>query len=261
MSSLRERIFSRVDLESKRVIQFEDLPDLLQSFARSIPFENIDVIYKNYRVISKENLQKKLLDHHRGGLCYEINPLLYYFLKDCGFDVQLLSATVYDHSSENWSIDHTHVAIMLTYHHRMHLIDSGFASFLPLSPVPFTGEVVQSPVRNYRVRKLNTEKGSYVFEMQEKNTLEYGEWKLGYAFNLNEISEIELNEMQETIAKNKKSPFNKNLLAVKIIEDGHITLTKEKFIKIKNGKKTKKVLNEDQYVKILNEEFNINLFN
>jgi N-hydroxyarylamine O-acetyltransferase len=259
LSSLRERIFSRLDLEPKRIIKFEDVSDILQSFAKNIPFENIDVIYRNYKEISKENLQQKILDDHRGGLCYEINPLLYYFLKDCGFDVQLMSATVYDQSLESWSIDHTHVAILLTYHQRKYLIDSGFASFLPLSPIPFTGEVVQSNVRNYRVRKLHTEKGSYVFEMQDKDTLDHTDWKLGYAFSLNEISEIELNEMQEIIAENEKSPFNKFLLVVKIIEDGHITLTKEKFIKSENGKKTKKILNQDQYLKILNEEFNIHI--
>lgn len=141
----------------------------------------------------------------------------------------------------------------------MYLIDSGFASFLPLSPVPFTGEVVQSKIRDYRVREMLTEKGSYVFEMKEKDTLENKEWKIGYAFKLNEISETELNEMQETIIENKKSPFNKALLAVKLVENGHMTLTKEKFIQIKNGKKTKEIINQDQYIKILKEEFNISI--
>jgi N-hydroxyarylamine O-acetyltransferase len=173
--------------------------------------------------------------------------------------VNLVSATIYDHSSESWAIDNTHVAILLTYNHMLYLIDSGFASFLPLSPVPFTGEVVQSKVRDYRVRKLLTEKGSYVFEMKEKDNLKIKQWKLGYAFKLEEISETKLNEMQETIIENKKSPFNKAPLAVKLVENGHITLTKESFIQIKNGKKTKEVINQDRYIKILNEEFNISI--
>lgn len=164
MSSLRERISSR-----------------------------LDVINKNYIEISKENLQQKILDDHRGGLYYKINPLLYYLLINYGFNVQLMSATVYDQSLENWSIDHTHVAILLTYHQRNDLIDSGFASFLPLSSIPFTGEVVRSTVRNYRIRKLHTEKGSCVFEIQDKDTLDLTDWKWGYTFSLNEISEIELN--------------------------------------------------------------------
>lgn len=259
MSQLKESFFSRLDIEPKKIVKFEDLPSILSSFAKSVPFENIDVIYKDHKEISKENLQKKLLDNNRGGLCYEINPILYYFLKDCGFNVHLVSATIYDHSSESWALDNTHVAILLTYNHMMYLIDSGFASFLPLSPVPFTGEVVQSKIRDYRVRKLLTEKGSYVFEMKEKDTIKNKEWKLGYAFKLKEISETELNEMQETIIENKKSPFNKAPLAVKLVENGHITLTKEKFIQIKNGKKTKEVINQDRYIKILNEEFNISI--
>ncbi|MGY4713596.1 arylamine N-acetyltransferase family protein [Bacillus amyloliquefaciens] len=259
MVQLKDSFFSRLEIEPKKIVKFEDLPCILSSFAKSVPFENIDVIYKNHKEISKENLQKKLLDNHRGGLCYEINPLLYYFLKDCGFNVQLVSATIYDYSSESWALDNTHVAILLTYNHIMYLIDSGFASFLPLSPVPFTGEAVQTKVRDYRVRKLLTEKGSYVFEMKEKDILKNKEWKLGYAFRLNEISITELNEMQETIIENKKSPFNKALLAVKLVENGHITLTQDKFIQMKNGEKTKEVINQDQYIKILNEQFNISI--
>ena len=42
-----------------------------------------------------ENLQDKILSTSRGGLCYELNTLLYYFLKDCGYDVQLALGTVY----------------------------------------------------------------------------------------------------------------------------------------------------------------------
>lgn len=95
--------------------------------------------------------------------------------------------------------------------------------------------------------------------MKEKDILKNKEWKLGYAFRLNEISITELNEMQETIIENKKSPFNKALLAVKLVENRHITLTQDKFIQIKNGKKTKEVINQDQYIKILNEQFNIGI--
>ncbi|NGY76053.1 arylamine N-acetyltransferase (plasmid) [Bacillus megaterium] len=257
MSTLKDSFYSRLNMEPRKNVKFEELPSILSSFAKNVPFENIDVVYKDYKEISKENLQKKILDNCRGGLCYEINPILYYFLKECGFNVHLVSATIYDHSSGSWALDNTHVAIILSYNHITYLIDSGFASFLPLSPVPFTGEVVQSKTRDYRVRKLLTEKGSYVFEMKEKDSVNSNEWRLGYAFKLNEISETELNEMQETIVKHKKSPFNKAPLAVKLVKDGHITLTKEKFIQIQNGQKTQEVISADRYMKILNEQFNI----
>lgn len=259
MSNLKESFYSRLNMEPKKNVKFEDLSSILSSFAKNVPFENIDVVYKDYKEISKENLQKKILDNCRGGLCYEINPILYYFLKDCGFNVHLVSATIYDHSSESWALDDTHVAIILTHNHMMYLVDSGFASFLPLSLVPFTGEIVQSKPRDYRVRKLVTEKGSYVFEMKEKDGSNINEWKLGYAFKLNEIAETELNQMQDTIVEHKKSPFNKAPLAVKLVENGHITLTKEKFVQIKNGQKTQEKISEDQYVLILNEQFNISL--
>ncbi|MBJ3143753.1 arylamine N-acetyltransferase, partial [Salmonella enterica subsp. enterica serovar Derby] len=51
------------------------------TFAHTIPFENLDVIASNTNTITMENLQNKILSRSRGGLCYELNTLFYYFLK------------------------------------------------------------------------------------------------------------------------------------------------------------------------------------
>ncbi|MED2765984.1 arylamine N-acetyltransferase [Bacillus thuringiensis] len=45
--------------------------------------------------MSFEDLHTILLKN-RGGLCYEINVLLYYFLCDCGFKVYRIAGTLYD---------------------------------------------------------------------------------------------------------------------------------------------------------------------
>lgn len=58
MTQLKDSFFSRLDIEPKEIVKFEDLPSILSSFAKSVPFENIDVMYKDQKEISKENLQK-----------------------------------------------------------------------------------------------------------------------------------------------------------------------------------------------------------
>ncbi|PGS57871.1 arylamine N-acetyltransferase, partial [Bacillus cereus] len=87
--------------------------------------------------MSRTNIQEKLLLNKRGGLCYELNSLLYYFLSDCGFDVYRVAGTVYDLSGNKWKPDDGHVIIILKHENQKYIIDGGFASHLPLHPVPF----------------------------------------------------------------------------------------------------------------------------
>lgn len=95
MTRLQDQLFTRLNLEKRAEVKFEELNKILFAFAHTIPFENLDVIARNANTITMENLQNKILTTSRGGLCYELNTLFYYFLKDCGYDVQLALGTVY----------------------------------------------------------------------------------------------------------------------------------------------------------------------
>lgn len=81
--------------------------------------------------ISKDNLIEKLLIQKRGGLCYELNSLLYYFLIDCGFQVYKVAGTVYDLYDNKWKPDDGHVIIILSHEDKDYVVDAGFASHLP----------------------------------------------------------------------------------------------------------------------------------
>lgn len=116
---------------------------------------------------SRGNIEEKLLLKNRGGLCYEINSLLYYFLCDCGFNVYRIVGTLYDPKTRKWGPDDGHVIIVLQHKLKNYIIDAGFASYLPLQPVSFYGDSVTSVTGEYRVRQQNTEKGTHVLEMKK----------------------------------------------------------------------------------------------
>ncbi|EKS8379677.1 arylamine N-acetyltransferase, partial [Bacillus cereus] len=109
MTSLQNQLFTRLNLKKRNEVTFEELPTILFSFAHTIPFENLDVIARNTNQISLENLREKILTSSRGGLCYELNTLFYYFLKDCGYDVQLALGTVYKNDINAWALEDGHI--------------------------------------------------------------------------------------------------------------------------------------------------------
>ncbi|EKS8350893.1 arylamine N-acetyltransferase [Bacillus cereus] len=255
MTSLQHKLFTRLNLAKRTEVKFEELNTILFTFAHTIPFENLDVIARNTNQISLENLREKILTSSRGGLCYELNTLFYYFLKDCGYDVQLALGTVYKNDINAWALEDGHITIILTYDNLQYLIDVGIASLVPLVPVPFTGESVSSKNGSYRVRRKDTSKGNYVLERIDTD----GEWKICHAFYKPNIDEIVINDVQRRVIEDEKSIFNKGPIAVKLTNSGHISLTNTSLTEVVHGKKTKREITEDQYKEFLYTLFAIKL--
>ncbi|MEC2865104.1 arylamine N-acetyltransferase [Bacillus thuringiensis serovar kyushuensis] len=255
MTSLQHKLFTRLNLAKRTEVKFEELNTILFAFAHTIPFENLDVIACNTNQISPENLREKILTSSRGGLCYELNTLFYYFLRDCGYDVQLALGTVYKNDINAWALEDGHITIILTYNNVQYLIDVGIASLVPLVPVPFTGKSVSSKNGSYRVRRKDTSKGNYVLERIDTD----GEWKVCHAFYKHNIDEIVVNDVQRRVVEDEKSIFNKGPIAVKLTNSGHISLTNTSLTEIIHGEKTKREITEDQYKEFLYTLFAIKL--
>ncbi|MDM5433517.1 arylamine N-acetyltransferase [Bacillus hominis] len=255
MTSLQHKLFTRLNLAKCTEVKFEELNTILFAFAHTIPFENLDVIASNTNTITMENLQDKILTRSRGGLCYELNTLFYYFLKDCGYDVQLALGTVYKNDINAWALEDGHITIILNYDNVRYLIDVGIASLVPLVPVSFTGEPVSSKNGTYRVRRKDTSKRNYVLERKDTN----GEWKVCHAFYNRIIDEAVVNDVQKRVVEDEKSIFNKGPIAVKLTDSGHVSLTNTSFTEIVHGEKAKREITENQYRELLYTLFAIEL--
>ncbi len=229
-------------------ITFDDLPALLKKMAYTFPFENRSVLNKQSYALNQEGLNQHLLEGNRGGLCYDLNPLLYYVLKEAGLAVQLVQGTVYNKEAGAWAIDGTHVAMTLNHHNERYLIDAGFGVNLPLQPVPFTEEWVKGASIRFRVKEEETEKGTHLLQLDRGEGAE-----IGYAFTLQEVSEPTLVQMRQEIYENEASPFNKRPLASKLTPTGRVIVTEEHVTTHEHEEVSKKPLPLpfDEYVKTL----------
>ncbi|MCY7435861.1 arylamine N-acetyltransferase [Bacillus pumilus] len=229
-------------------ITFDDLPALLKKMAYTFPFENRSVLNKQSYALNQEGLKEHLLEGGRGGLCYDLNPLLYYVLKEAGLAVQLVQGTVYNKEAGTWAIDGTHVAMTLNHHNEWYLIDAGFGVNLPLQPVPFTEEWVEGASIRFRVKEEETEKGTHLLQLDRGEGAE-----TGYAFTLEEVSESTLVQMREEIYENEASPFNKRPLASKLTPTGRVIVTENHVTIHEHEEVSKKPLSLpfEEYVKTL----------
>ena len=258
MNGLNHLFRRRIGFSEDEQITLENLETVLQLTAAAIPFENLCAIAGDDSVLSESSLMDKILVRNEGGLCYELNGILYLFLKENGLDVQLIRGAVYVSEKAIFSpTGSTHAAILLTYDGKKYIVDTGFGGNLPLKPVPMDGTEVSTPTGEFRVVKEDSQYGDYFFEMKLKH--KDTEWRKGYALDsLHPVKEVgELTGTKKIITEHPQSPFNKKPLLTRVTADGSMILTDTSFTWWKDGQMVKEEIGVERFKKLALEHFKI----
>jgi N-hydroxyarylamine O-acetyltransferase len=258
MSNLNTLFRRRIGFPEHEEITFEKLDIILEKTAKTIPFENLSIIGNRTTDITKEHLINKLLTKNEGGLCYELNALLYLFLAENGFDIALVRGVIFDQHSQQWNtIGKTHVLNLITHRGQVYLADTGFGGNLPLRPVPLTGETAASANGEFCVKKEESDQGNYIFYMKLRDKDK--EWKKEYAFHSAEAVDdvTDLNDIQKIILEHPESPFNKKKLITMLTDRGNATLTESSFTEWADGRSEKKEVDHKEFNEIAKNYFGL----
>jgi N-hydroxyarylamine O-acetyltransferase len=248
----------RVGVVLDEVVGFEELGEVLERVAWSIPFENLCIMEKRTAEITERNLIQKVLERNEGGLCYELNTLLYLFLLENHFKATLYRAVTYNQFNQDWNtVGKTHVFTIIEYEGQRFIVDTGFGGNLPLRPVPLTGETVTSSNGEFRVVQEDTEFGDLIFYYKLKH--KDSDWKKGYAFDsrsgFHDISS--LNEVQKIIVEHPESSFNKKPLINQLTDKGSKTLTDTSYTEWIDGQNKKVEIDDNQFEELANHYFGL----
>lgn len=258
MSDLNVLFRKRIGIPEDEELTFEKLNELLVKTAEKIPFENLCIMENRTRELTSENIMDKILLQNEGGLCYELNYILYLFLMENGFDTTLIRGVVYNQMKQEWSkTGKTHVATLLQYNGKFYLVDTGFGGNLPLKPVPLSGETVSSTNGDFRVERVDSEHGDYLLHMKIKH--KDPNFRIGYAFDSNDhVKRVEdLEEIQTIIKEHPESAFNKRPLITKLTSKGNMTLTSETYTEWVDGQETKKGIDENIFNDLKSKYFSL----
>ena len=72
----------------------ETLRGLHKKHLLSVSFENLDIHLGRPIILKEDAFYEKIIKHHRGGFCYELNGSFAALLTRLGFKVTMLSARV-----------------------------------------------------------------------------------------------------------------------------------------------------------------------
>ncbi len=258
VSNMNQLFRNRIGIPAEETITFQHLPNVLLKTAKAIPFENLRIIENKTRSITKENVIDKMLVKQEGGLCYELNALLYFFFVENGFNAELVRGVVYNNDKKEWlTLGSTHVAVLLRHDEQTYLVDTGFGSNLPLKPVPLNGEVITSSNGEFRIKQSDNDHGNYVLEL--KLAHKDKDWRIGYTFDSKRpVKNVaDFNEIQTILIEDDASPFNKNSLVTKFTDDGTITLTDTSLTQWINGKYSKEKIDHKQFNDLAKQHFGL----
>lgn len=217
----------------------------------AVPFENLDIALGRAIVIDEEALLRKIVDHRRGGFCYELNGAFSALLKAMGFRGTLLSARVARaNGGEGPEFDHLTLRVDLD---EPWLADVGFGDSF-LEPLRLKAGIEQlDPAGKFHLLQIDDR-----FQMERAEP--DGSWKRQYSFNLQPRELQEFAGMCRHHQTSPESSFTRERICSLATPGGRITLSGMKLIVTRDVQREERMLtSERERVAVLKELFGISV--
>jgi N-hydroxyarylamine O-acetyltransferase len=241
----------RLSYSGARVPDAATLAALHLAHMRAVPFENLDIGRGVPIVLDLDALYAKLVERGRGGFCYELNGVFAELLRALGYQVELLSARVFDNGLPGAEFDHLALRVTGGALSEPYLADVGFGqSFLrPLRLVALAEQADASGA--YQLTETG---GEWVLETRD----DAGAWIPSYTFTLTPRAFSDFAAMCHFQQTSPESSFTRRRLCSLATPGGRITLTGDKLIVTRHGQRTEQpVADEAAFASALREHFGL----
>jgi N-hydroxyarylamine O-acetyltransferase len=226
----------------------------LQHFMFTVPFENIDVQNGVPISVDINHLLHKVVNHQRGGFCYELNTLFKYYLIQQDYTAESISATI--HTPDNGrSQPGSHMSTVVTIGDNQYIADVGFGD-LPLKALRITTLENAEPVIDIT--------GQFRAILMEENNVHLqkliaGQWQTLYEAELIARS---IDEFKDNIDYNQSNPesiFVQRLLVTQPQSFGRATMSFNHLTITKQGHKDQVDVTSSNYRQLLNDYFGLDV--
>lgn len=227
-----------------------------EHYMSTVPFENIDVQNKVRISVAIDDIYDKIVHQNRGGYCYELNHLFQRYLREKGFDVRIVSATIHTPGGGR-SQPGSHVSLVVCIDGIDYVADVGFGD-LPLHVIPITTventQNIKDKSGTFRAIFQNEQHDSFFVQKWEDN-----HWNTKYEAGL---ASKRIQDFSENIEYNQTNPnsiFVKRLIITMPKSYGRVTMSQNHLTITKGDKKEKTKITSQNYRSILKEYFNLDV--
>ncbi|MDM0022490.1 arylamine N-acetyltransferase family protein [Variovorax saccharolyticus] len=121
----------------------ETLRGLVFSQAHAIAYESLDITLGRVPKLGVPELQRKMVDHQRGGYCFELNMLFRAGLRSLGYRVTSLQGRVVRGMAIDAPRPAIHMLLQVELPQGPYLADVGFGNLAPTAPLVLAPHVEQ----------------------------------------------------------------------------------------------------------------------
>jgi N-hydroxyarylamine O-acetyltransferase len=231
------------DLDTLRLLQMRHL--------LTVPFENLDIHWKRPIILDTEVFCRKIVEEKRGGFCYELNGAFNELLRDIGFETRLVSARVFNSTTETFSPEFDHMTVIVTIGRTQYLTDVGFGDFTS-GPLRIDFAKPQTD-REGTFRVERDDDGNYVVERKTDS-----QWVPAMRTDCAPRDLSEFSGMCRFHQTSPESHFTRGMICSLMTDKGRKTLTGKAFIVTGEGTKMESsVRSQEEFDNILYREFDI----
>ncbi|UOQ69356.1 arylamine N-acetyltransferase family protein [Hymenobacter volaticus] len=200
------------------------MAELQEAHLRAVPFENLSIHARQPIVLDERQLFAKVVEHRRGGFCYELNGLFAHLLQEIGFRVTLIAAEVgKPDGTFGPAFDHLALAVELD---DVFLVDVGFGdSFRRPLRLHDRGPQVQG-LTAYRIHQ----EGEYYKLQQQNQHVPNAPGEIVYRFRRQAHKLAEFNDMCVYHQTSPESHFSQKRVCSRATADGRLTLRDRRLI-------------------------------
>ncbi|ASZ11005.1 arylamine N-acetyltransferase [Chitinophaga pendula] len=263
MTSLTDQPTSQPDLQAyldkigykgPHTPTLDTLDQIQYLHATTIPFENLNPLLDIPVKLDITSLHEKMVQHRRGGYCYEHNLLFVKALEQIGFPVVRLAARVVWNQPPGAITWRTHMAVLVTINGQRYLADTGFGGMTLTKSLLLQPDLhQQTPHEAFRLR---LDGNVYTQEVNIKN-----EWKPVYHFTLEPQELVDYELYSWFLCHHPNSHFIRDLFIAKPFKEGRYGLrNNELSIHRKEGATEKHTIRSANELRtILTDTFQIDL--
>ncbi len=244
--------FARIGYGGTRQPTLATLCALIELHLAAIPFEAIDVQLGRGIDLSPAAVDAKLIHARRGGYCFEHNSLLCRVLKALGFEVARLLARVrWMQPADAPPTPRTHMILKVRVDEVDWLVDVGFGSCVPTSPLNLHSHAVQRTAHeSYRLRP-----GPHGRRLE---ALLDGAWSPVYDFTEEPQEDADYVQSNWYTSTYPQSHFRHTLIAALTTPDARYTLRDARLsVRTTDGTLTRTELDADGIEQVLAETFGL----
>lgn len=243
---------TRINFRKNPQPDWETLKDLHRLHLLSVPFENLDIHLKREIHLNIPKLWEKIVGQKRGGICYELNGLFFYLLRQLGFEARMISARVV---KENGRIgnEFDHMAIIVNLREPW-LVDVGFGNNF-LEPLRLMPEIIQpDSLGFYQISPYDEQ---YFVLRQSEDGLHFADKYLFTTISRQLSDYTAMCRFQQT---SPESRFTRKRICSIVTETGRVTFSDLNLLITDNGRKTERMLSgEAEFREMLKQYTGIDL--